>query len=85
MKDIKLVSYSKYHMLIYLQMSAIKLKTIPVLVIAHTIDDTKSNYYMAGHYCYVYNNKNYVKNILNCVIVSCYSGSSCSSDNVKIS
>ena len=71
-------------MLIYLQMSAIKLKTIPVLVIAHTID-TKSNYYMVGHYCYVYNNKNYVINILNCVIVSCYSGPSCSSDKIKIS
>ena len=85
MKDIKLVSYSKHHTLVYLQMSAMKQKTIPALVIAHT-SDINSNYYMAGHYFYVYNNKNYVINILNCVTVSCYSGSSCnlnSLDNIK--
>ena len=69
-------------MLIYLQMSAMKLKTIPILVIADT-SDIKSNYHMVGHYCYVYNNKTYEINILNC---SYYRGSSCnlnSLDNIK--
>ena len=45
MKNIKLVGCSKYCVLIYLQMSAMKLKTIPVLIIAD-ISDIKSNYYM---------------------------------------
>ena len=87
MKDIKLVGCSKYCVLIYLQISAMKLKTVPRLVIADT-SVIKSNYYMVGHYCYVYNNKNCVINILNCIIVSCYRGSSCnlnSSDNINIS
>ena len=40
-------------------MSVVKLKTVPILVIADT-SVIKSNYYMVGYYCYVYNNKNYV-------------------------
>ena len=59
MKDIKLVGCSKYRVLIYLLMSVVKLKTVPILVIADT-SVIKSNYYMVGYYCYVYNNKNYV-------------------------
>ena len=58
--------------------------TIPILVTADT-SVIKNNYYMVGHY-YVYNNKNYVINILNCIIVSCYRGSSYnlnSLDNIK--
>ena len=49
LKDIKLVGCSKNHVLIYLQMSAMKLKTILVLVIVDT-SVIKSNYYMVGHY-----------------------------------
>ena len=71
-------------MLIYLQISAMKLKTVPILVIADT-SVIKSNYYMVGHYCYVYNNKNYVINILNCIIVSCYKGSSYNLNSSNIS
>ena len=84
MKDIKLVGCLKYLVFIYLQISVMKLKTIPLLVTADT-SVIKNNYYMVGHY-YVYNNKNYVINILNCIIVSCYRGSSYnlnSLDNIK--
>ena len=59
----RLLSYYCVH--IYLQIPAMKLKTVPILVIADT-SVIKSNYYMVGHYYY---NKNYVINILNCIIV----------------
>ena len=71
-------------MLIYLQISAMQLKTFPILVIADT-SVIKSDYYMVGLYCYVYNDKNYVINILNCIIVSCYKRSSYDLNSSNIS
>ena len=49
-KIIRLLKIPYAHLL---QMSAMQLKTIPILVIADT-SDIRSNYYMAGHYCYVH-------------------------------